>query len=268
MSTELKTNADANVPAITEAKVPAITEIDSLLLEDCGLGMEEMSTEDFMIPRIMILQALSPRVNKNKGDYIKDSEPGMILETIDNTLFDGETGITVVPVYFRRTFLEWKDRSILVKDHGLNVLVDFTVDDKNVRTVVGTDHRLIETAEYYVLLVDNETGTHFPAVLSMSGSQLRKSRKWNSMMNNVKIQHPSGEGVVTPATFYMSYSLVTCPESNDAGDWFGWSISKDSPTLSLKNGKDIYLAGRDLLKRIKSGEVKAKEPVSTEDSPM
>ena len=92
---------------------------ESILLEDVGAGQEGMGAEDLMIPRLTILQQMSDQVNKRHGSYIDGAEPGMIMDSVSNVAYDGEQGITVVPISYRRAHIEWKaDRGGLVADHG------------------------------------------------------------------------------------------------------------------------------------------------------
>ncbi len=72
-----------------------------------------------LIPRLRILQAQSPQVNKADGAYVKGAEAGQILDNVANELVDGEKGMTVVPVSYRKTYIEWSDDRKLIKDHGL-----------------------------------------------------------------------------------------------------------------------------------------------------
>ena len=51
---------------IAEKKSTAIA-ASSMFEEDAGSGLENVTAEDLTIPRLKILQALSPEVNKNDG---------------------------------------------------------------------------------------------------------------------------------------------------------------------------------------------------------
>ena len=53
---------------------------------------------------------LSPEVNKRDGKYVEGAQPGMILNTVTQELFDGEKGIEVLPVINQTQYLEWQDR--------------------------------------------------------------------------------------------------------------------------------------------------------------
>ena len=103
----------------------------SLLLEDAGSASDNMTADDMLIPRLRILQSGSPVVKKSDGAYVKGAEEGMIFDNVSNQLFSGETGITVVPVSYRRTFIEWTDDRKFVADHGINctALLEKSTDD-------------------------------------------------------------------------------------------------------------------------------------------
>ena len=57
----------------------------------------------------------------------------------------------------------------------------------------------------------------------MSGTQLKKSRAWNSVASTLKVKAGDGR-VFTPPIYSHKYKLTTVPESNDHGNWFGWNI--------------------------------------------
>ena len=78
----------------------AFSEAD--MLKDANSGLENVTSEDLAIPFLRITQAMSPQVNARDGKYIKDCEQGDIFNTVDNTLYKGATGVTVVPVAYKR----------------------------------------------------------------------------------------------------------------------------------------------------------------------
>ena len=242
----------------------------NLLLEDAGSGQETMSQEDMMIPRISILQQMSDQVNKANGAYVDGAETGMILDNVANKVFDGAKGIEVVPISYRRAHIEWKkDRGGLVADHGSDssCLEGCTRGDKG-EYITDTGNEIVPTGEYFAFVID-EDGNHSPALLSMSKSQLKKARQWNTMMNRLMID--VNKQKINPAMFWTSYQLTTVPESNDQGSWFGWSIKMNHDTKSggiiknLKNGQDIYLAARKFKAQVASGEVKVSPETQDDD---
>tara|TARA_R110000824_G_scaffold40192_6_gene120720 strand:+ start:1774 stop:2580 length:807 start_codon:yes stop_codon:yes gene_type:complete len=245
----------------------------SILLEDAGTASENMTADDMLIPRLKILQAQSPQALKSDGAYIKGAEAGQIFDNVTGELVDGETGMTVVPVSYRKTYLEWTDDRKLVKDHGLQPdnLETCVQDEKGkLRTPDGNTMSL--TAEYFIYVVA-EDGSFSPAIISMSSSGIKKAKRWNSMINRLQIPHPSGKGnnTINPAMFWTAYTLTTTPEQNDMGSWFNWEIEMKFDAQSggiiqnLDQGQSIYLEAREFRKNIQNGEVKVQPDASSSD---
>ena len=77
---------------------------------DADKGSQNMTQEDLALPFLKVLGQLSPEVNKRDGKYVEGAEPGMILNTVTNEVFDGTKGIDVLPVFYERKYVEWQDR--------------------------------------------------------------------------------------------------------------------------------------------------------------
>ena len=244
-----------------------------IMIEDAGKGTEGMTQDDLMIPRLSVLQQMSPQVNKRDGAYVQGAEAGMILDNVAAQAFDGEEGITVIPISYRRAHIEWKaDRGGLVADHGPDSagLGGCSRGDSG-EYLTAEGNEIVPTGEYFVFVVDAD-GNYSPALLSMAKSQLKKARQWNSMINRLQVPHPSGEGTFNPAMFWNAYNLSTVPEENDQGSWFGWSVKQMFDARSggiiqnLPNGKGIYLAAREFKAQVAAGEVKVSPESAPEDN--
>ena len=236
---------------------------DDMIFEDQGAGAENISSQDLMVPRITILQSMSPQVNKRDGKYLEGAEVGHIYNTVANEAFDGEQGITVVPIKYRRANIEWKpNRGGFVRDHGSDgSILEQSTQEEDYTQRLDNGNEIVVTAEYF-LFVLGENGAYDPALLSMTSSQLKKARRWNSMMNHLRIAKPDGSGIFNPAMFYSSYKLTTVPEENDQGSWFGWDVEcldGDAGGIlkSLKNGQGIYMDARSFKDKVTDGRVSA-----------
>jgi len=73
---------------------------------DANKGAQNISQEDLALPFLKILGQLSPEVNKRDGKYVEGAEPGKIINTVTNQLFDT---LQVVPVFYKRQYIEWQD---------------------------------------------------------------------------------------------------------------------------------------------------------------
>jgi len=245
--------------------------------QDAGIGQEDIGREDLTVPRISILQALSPQVQKQKAEFIEGAEVGQICNSVSSQIYDGDDGAIVVPISYRRTYLEWKPRQAgggLVADHGNNpeIIKGCTKDERN-RDVTDEGNTISLTAEYFLFVVDIENKTWEPVALSMSSSQIRAARKWNTMMSSFKLKGENGP--YTPPFFSRAYRLTTVPQSNEQGDWFGWSVEPvDLITKVLGDdvGMLLYNEAKKFREQIAEGSVKAagEEITETEgdDSPM
>jgi hypothetical protein len=262
MANEIAKKKESNVVAFDE----------SILLEDVGSGSEGMTKDDILMPRISILQQMSDQINKRHGDYVDGAEAGHIFDNVAKIAHDGEKGITIVPVTYRRAYIEWKpDRGGLVADHGSDssCLESCTRGEKG-EYFTSEGNQIVITGEFLVYVLD-DSGGFTPALISMSGSQFKKAKLWNAMISRLMIDI-KGEKK-NPAMFWTAYQLTTVPESNDLGSWFGWGIKMKYDAASggiiqnVPNGKDIYLEARQFKKDVKEGNVKV-SPESQDDDVM
>ena len=72
---------------------------------DAGQGIANIKQEDLALPFLKVLGQLSPEVNTRDAKYVKGAQPGMIINTVTAELYDGEKGIDVLPVYYKRQYL-------------------------------------------------------------------------------------------------------------------------------------------------------------------
>jgi hypothetical protein len=94
----------------------------------------------------------------------------------------------------------------------------------------------------------------------MKSTQLKISRKWNSMMASIKMKGKNG--LFTPASFSHIYKLRTVQQSNDKGTWFGWEVSKVGPVEDT----NLYQQAKAFAESVSRGDIKAKhgEPNGSE----
>ena len=218
---------------------------------DADKGSQNMTQEDLALPFLKVLGQLSPEVNKRDGKYVEGAEPGKIINTVSNELYDQ---INVLPVFYKRKYIEWQDRGTST---GAPVAIHEADSDIISQTTRGKDYKdrlpngnyLENTADHFVILMGSSPQT---ALISMKATQLKVSRKWNSMMMCIKMQGKNG--LFTPPTYSHIYTLKTVPMSNDKGSWFGWDVSKVGPI----EDKAIYEIAKGFAERVGKGEVQAK----------
>jgi hypothetical protein len=221
---------------------------------DADKGSQNITQEDLALPFLKVLGQLSPEVNKKHAKYVEGAEPGMILNTVTNESYDGSKGIEVLPVYYQRQYVEWQDRGeskgapVAIHSASSDILSKAT-RDKSYKDRLPNGNYLENTANHYVVLLGKTPTT---ALISMKATQLKVSRKWNSMMMGIKLQGKNG--LFTPPTYSHIYKLKTVQMSNDKGTWFGWDVSKIGPI----SNKSVYDIAKSFADRVGKGEIQAK----------
>ena len=229
----------------------------NLFEADANQGAQNISQADLALPFLKILGQLSPEVNKRDGKYVDGAEPGKIINTVTNKLYDS---IDVIPCHYKRQYIEWQDRG---QSTGAPVAIHEADSDIISQTVRGKDYKdrltngnyLDNTANHFVIYLNTIPTS---ALISMKSTQLKVSRKWNSMMMGLKMQGKNG--LFTPPTYSHVYKLKTVQMSNDKGTWFGWDVSKVGPVTD----KSVYDMAKNFAISVGKGEVEAKH--GTEES--
>jgi hypothetical protein len=239
------------------------------LAADSETLTQEFERSDFQMPFLVVLQSNSPQIKEDDPKFVEGAQQAWMLATATKELFNArKSSVIVVPVSYRKTFIEWRIReagSGFIKDHGAAagtaLLAKCTKDEKGRMIVPGSEgkHQLVETMQYAILYVSQSESSKdeaFQAIFSLTSTQLKKGRAWNTAIDSLRIDHPSGDpkaGKIKPPMFYQAYSIVTVPEKNDKGSWYGVKIEPHAPTLELPNGSDIYLLAREFKKAISEG---------------
>ena len=221
---------------------------------DAAKGLGTIGQEDLALPFLKILGQLSPEVNKRDGKYVEGAEPGMIYNSVSGDLYDGVKGIDVIPCFYKLEYIEWKDRGdgpgapVAIYDSSSDIMSK-TKPDANYKDRLPSGNYIEKTASHFVIVTGDSPST---ALISMKSTQLKISRKWNSMMSGIKMK--GANGLFTPASFSHIYKLKTTQMSNDKGTWFGWEVSKAGPVTD----QSLYGQAKSFSENISKGNVKAK----------
>lgn len=226
---------------------PAMMEMDA------GAGMDNMGTEDLALPFLKILSGLDPVLDENE-----EARKGDIYNTVTSTPFKGKVGVRVVPCAYQRRFIQWSPRGsgngapIGIFDPSQERPKTERSPDDNKEYVVGGDGSYIEETHQHFVLLLKEDGTMETALIAMKSTQLKKSRKWNSMMASRTVKGKNG--AFTPPRYSHIYHLKTVSEENSKGSWHGWEMSCEGV---IQDG-DLYARAKAFAESITAGEVVVK----------
>ena len=253
--------------AVAKAGKNEVAVFDAAMFEaDAGRGMENMGQEDLALPFLKVLSGNDPVLDENE-----EARKGDIYNPVTGALFKGKAGIRVVPCAYQRRFIQWAPRG---SGSGAPVAIYEPSDerpkterspDDNKDYVVGGDGDYIEETHQHFVVLINEDGSHETALIAMKSTQLKKSRKWNSMMASRSMM--GANGPFTPPRFSHVYNLKTVSEENSKGSWHGWEMSVEGPIEDAA----LYTRAKGFADSITAGDVVVKhtdDEAGGEDTPF
>src|ERR1700730_9099090 len=110
--------------------VPTDEKVDLEELEGLDSGFEGVRAQSQLLPRLTILQKISPEVDETTTRFIPEAKPGMFCDVSLSEIWET---LTVIPVYYSLRYIEWlPDRGGFVMDHGDNeaILRECTKDER------------------------------------------------------------------------------------------------------------------------------------------
>jgi hypothetical protein len=214
--------------------VPAAAPID--FSADAGSGMEGADAQSFAIPFLSVLQKGSPQVDEASGVAIEGARQGMFFNSVTGRMYDGKSGLIIVPAAYQRRFVRWApretgggfkgeltaDQAAQLRAAGAVVEVDgrlFFPDEAGNVNPKRSD-RLADVRNHFCVMVDPNTGEFSNVLISLTSTQIKKSKTLMSMLASVKLKRGDGS-LYTPPTYSQQIRVTSTPEQNDQGSWFG-----------------------------------------------
>jgi hypothetical protein len=238
-----------NLVAVKEEQFEVVTNELPEWLRDKAVvrGAENVTTDDMIIPRIELVQALSPARKKTDAAYIEGAEEGMLYNNVTRELY-GE-GVSVVPVYYTKQFLVWKDRKS--GGGGSNGFRGAFASEALARDAITQlaeeGLEVSDTAQHFVLVKCGDAWQE--AVISMAKSKMKVSKRWNSLIR-----------MTNTDSFSRAYKLSAVTETNARNEsYFNFGIT---PLGFVP--KDVYDRAEKLYETIRAGGVKVSADYDTE----
>ena len=218
----MTTTKKALVPAASKGNTE-VAVADDFFQSNAGAGLDNVTASDMLVPRLTLLQSLSPQLKKRDAAYIEGAEVGNICDVGTGQLFPD--GVLFLPVYYRKDYLEWAPRASgggLVAIHSdASVLDRTTRNDKN-QPLLDNGNLIQETAQFFGF---NLSAGRQMCFIPMASTQLKKARKWVTLAAGEKLRRADGSEFTAPL-FYRTYELTSAEESNAQGEWAGWKVER------------------------------------------
>lgn len=231
--------------AVQQQNLPGIVDERPDWLEKGNKGSEDVGSRDMILPRVDVLQALSPQIKKSDPAYIEGAEQGLIFNTVTGQLYGSE--VTFVPILFRKEYVVWRLR----KAGGGFVGAFRTMEEaENHRATLQApdDHETVESHQHFSLLI-TDTGVE-EAVFSMTKSKLKVSRALNTLVQIAGVDR-----------FAKAYKLEAIEAKSDKGDY--WSFKVHAVGFV---SKELYERGKALYELIKAGAADVDRSGGMDDS--
>ena len=215
--------SDAKQVATKKANLPSA----GLFEADAQKGFENVKTESLAPPILKLLQNGSAEAQKRNQNYVEGAEPGMFLNTVTKQLYDGDKGIQVIPCHYKLEFQEWADYGT---GSGRPEMIYPDSSDILEKTTKGADNKdrlqngnyILTVGQHFVIIVGDKGSE--TAMISMSSSQGKISRKWNSMMKSISLDGKNGP--FTPPSFSHIYKLSSVLNTGKGNQWYGYNVEK------------------------------------------
>ena len=214
-----------NVTTRKEGALPST----ALYEGDAHAGFENVKTSSLALPILKLLQNGSGEAQKRNQNYVEGAEPGMFLNTVTKKLYDGAKGIEVIPCHYKLEYQEWADygtgsnRPENIFDANSDILSK--TKNENGKDRLENGNYVQSVGQHYVLIRDGNSTEN--ALISMSSSQGKVSRKWNSMMMSITLDGKNGP--YTPPSFSHKYKLTSVLNSGKGNQWYGYNVIKVGP---------------------------------------
>jgi hypothetical protein len=207
-----------------------------------GRGNENVSVDEMTVPRLELIQPLSPCRNKKEPSYIEGAEDGMLYNNVTRQLYGEE--VLMIFGAFKVEYLLWKER----KKGGGFYGAYTTMEEANAAIrALGEDSQGVEaqkTHQHYGLILDPQTGRPQPIMLSMPRTKLKVSKRLNSV-----ISMQGGD------RFSRVFKIYTVQEKNKKGDIY---YNFDFKLHGFVNEQQ-YVEGEKIYELSQSGKLQANQ---------
>jgi hypothetical protein len=192
------------------ATIPA-TMLPDFLVGTAGMGNEGVSSKDVTYPRVGVIQALSPEIDKGNAKYIQGADLGDLFNTLTREIIPQP--LMLMDCFFQKSYGVFKLRT-----SGGGYKAQFATEAEAQKFVEndfeGGQLEIIDTGIHMCLLLDQQATTPTgEAVMFFTKTKLKVSRQMNTILK--------GKGAARWATIW---NVETVKEIN----------SKNQPYYNLK----------------------------------
>lgn len=228
-------------------------DIEALMREHAGEGTEHLTAQDLLIPRLTILQALSPQVTQGKPEFDPNARTGQIY---DVGMKEGwPDGIMALICYSTRSWNEWAPRHTgrgIVARHENPLILQNCKPGENGLPTLPNGNTIVDAMEFYLMNLSAKGRKSF---ISMSSTQLKEARRINNYISE-EVEDAQGN-IYRPPIYYRVYRLSTVSTSNAKGTWFLWKAERGQKLSEVPASAKLFAEARSFRESLIKGQAKA-----------
>lgn len=227
-----------------------------------GMGMEDITADDMVIPKLLLMQPMSELVTDG------EAKMGEIRDSLTKKLMGSEKNpVEVVIFSVFKTWLEFKDGDYMSTKPITHLNMALPLEEIASDGAVITRDKVIN---FYCLIPSEiESGDAFPFVLSCRRTSMMAAKTVNTYLQKMKM---SGLNA-----WDKTFKITSSKETNDKGTFFilnveAGEVSKDAWKATAKNWYDLLAKSKvriddsDLVKDTASPSTQ--RDVTTSDATM
>lgn len=204
---------------------PKAVAMPDFLAGTAGVGNEGVGSKDVTYPRIGIIQALSPEIDKDNAKYINGASQGDLFNTLTRGII--AQPLRLLDCYFQKVYGVFKRR-----DEGGGFRAQFGTEDDATKFVAmdpeGAKLEIVDTGIHVCLLLNADMAPVGEAVMFFTKTKLKVSRQMNAILK--------GKGAARCATIW---EITSVKETN----------SKNQPYYNIKAVDGGFIQDRALFDR-------------------
>jgi hypothetical protein len=199
---------------------------------DAGLT-QRFDAAQMIIPRLLLLQDLSPQVKERNAEFVPGARPGLYHNSVTKGL---AAEVFFIPAHFVVRYIAWRprasggglvDQSLTLQDVEQNfdqVGIGQWVGRMSPRK--GEDAITVEVKETpeWIGLCRSTSWDWMPMAISFVGTKAKAARAMNTEISLMKLQGKNGK--FTPPSFYHEYCFTSGLETAGNDEWFGYVVRR------------------------------------------
>jgi len=241
--------AKKEVATTTENEIAVLSEMPEWMkgMQEDNSGNEDVGKDDLIIPRLAIVQAISPELDKNDPAYIPGAENGMMFNTLTRELM---TEIMVISIKFEKPFLLWRDRK---KGGGFGGQYPTTEEADAARSAFENpaEWEITDTPTNLCIAIPADGSKPYEIAIPLPKSKAKVSRSWNSLIR-----------LAGGPRFGRIYKITPCDDKNSTGEKY----KNFKVELAGFPSEALFKMAQELYKLVDAGELKYQPDYSDEST--